>query len=383
MIGATAIWMWMVTYEPQPRHEGITARVWLEELVRPERARKEAALRAFLAMGSEGGPVLAEALSRRDSLVQRVLQWGTVKLGTIQPGWIAPATYRKESLEVLRRMGPEARSAVPAVIRALAQGIEPGEAQAFQEILTSMDAAVLRELLDVVRQTEEILVIRVVLATWKELLANGVLEADTLVAVRSSAIGFLTSTDDPVVMEAVGVIARMRSEGAAAIPHLIQVFQRPGRTTGPVAERIVLTLGRIGAEPHRVVPVLMKCVVGGDTRVRVAAVQALGAFGAEAEEAVPVLEHALGDADPYVRGRAALALGQIGAAAVPAVGGLASALSDQDESVQVAAIEALGAIGPGARQAVPQLYQAWSNKQSGLGRHVLAALERIEADVVE
>jgi HEAT repeat protein len=73
-------------------------------------------------------------------------------------------------------------------------------------------------------------------------------------------------------------------------------------------------------------------------------------------------------------------LGGFGPAAAFAVDALGCALADPDESVQVAAIEALAAIGPAARPAVPLLQRARGNRQAGLGRHVLAALGRIEGE---
>jgi HEAT repeat protein len=374
---------WLTAYRAQPRHEGISARAWLEDLVRPDRDRKAAAADAFQAMGAAAVPGLAKALNRRESPVRRALQWATANLATIDLDIVPAAQYRIEALNALARMGATARPAVPALLGVLEDGPDPPEARAIQAILTAMDADMIAELLPVLERTEDLQVVRVTLATWNELLSPALVRADVLTAVRSRAIGYLAWSDDQVVIAAVSVLGRLKTEGATAIPHLIEVLRTPSRTTGPVAEQVVLALGRIGCEPGLVVPVLAGCLSEEDPRLRIRAVTALAMFGPEAAAAAPALEQALADADPYVRGRAALALGQLGTAAAPAVSGLAAALSDQDESVQVAVIEALGAIGPQARPALPQLHRAWSNKQSGLGHQVRAALKRIETDSLE
>jgi hypothetical protein len=380
MLACIPCWTWLDHHGTQPRHQGLTARSWLEELVQPQRERSEPAMEAFLSMGADAVPVLAEALGRRDSPVKRALEWGTSRLGTLRVGFIPAAEYRRSSLNALRRMGPDARGAVPAVLRLLERGIDLQEAQQIQAILTAMNADVIAGLLPVAEGTDDLLVVRVVLACWDQLLVRAVLDPVVLAAVRSQTIRFLESTDDHVVLAAIGVLGRLGTNGAPAIPDLLQVLSTSGRTTGPLAEGVVLALGRIRSDPDQVVPVLAACIAGGDAGMRIRALAALEGFGSEAGAAMPALKEALADIDPYVRGRAALALGHMGAVAAGALDALTAALSDQDESVQVSVIRALGAVGPDARSAVPQLHRAWSNKQSGLGRHVLAALARIEAE---
>jgi hypothetical protein len=380
MLAGIGFGTWLDQHVAQPRHHGITARSWLEELVQPQRERSEPAIEAFLSMGADAVPVLAQALGRRDSPVKQALQWGTTKLGTSRMKLIPAAEYRRSALDVLCRMGPVARGAIPAVLRMLEQGVDRQDAHQIQSVLTAMDADMIATLLPVAEGTNDILVVRVVLGCWNQLLLGAVVEPAVLAAVRSQTIRFLESTDDHVVLAAIGVLGRLGSTGAPAIPDLIKVLSTPGCSTGPLAEGVVLALGRIGSDPDQVVPVLAGCIAGGDAGMRIRALAALERFGSEAGAAVPALEEALADIDPYVRGRAALALGHMGAVAAGALDGLTAALSDQDESVQVSVIRALGAIGPNARPAVPQLHRAWSNKQSGLGGHVLAALARIETE---
>jgi HEAT repeat protein len=172
-----------------------------------------------------------------------------------------------------------------------------------------------------------------------------------------------------------GALGSFGAEAASAVPALIRGLWHPD--DGAFAA-VADALGRIGKGAQAAGPALMRGLTHESAFTRAAAARNLVQVKAEPTMLVPALARALEDQDGYVRAQVAWALGQMGEAASPAISVLERVLFDQDESVQIAVIEALGAIGPGARSAVPQLQRARSNKQSGLGRHVVAALESIE-----
>jgi HEAT repeat protein len=185
----------------------------------------------------------------------------------------------------------------------------------------------------------------------------------------------LETGDARLRIEAAKALGMFGCSAEAAVAALTRALWSPDdEAFASVAD----ALGRIGAGAQESGPALMQGLGHEQPFIRALAAISLTRVQADPEMLVPALARALGDPDPYVRGRLAWALGELGAAAAPAVDRLAETLWDQDESVQVAAIEALGAIGTQALPAVPHLHRARSNKQSGLGRHVLAALARIE-----
>jgi HEAT repeat protein len=145
-----------------------------------------------------------------------------------------------------------------------------------------------------------------------------------------------------------------------------------------VFAEVAHALGSAGPAARAAAPDLIRGLSHARPIVRASAAMNLARVRADPGLALAPLVDLLRDEDGYVRSRAAWALGQYGADARGAVGDLAEALHDSSETVQIAVIEALGSIGPGAIGAVDDLKRARSNRQAGLGRFVLAALERIE-----
>lgn len=102
-------------------------------------------------------------------------------------------------------------------------------------------------------------------------------------------------------------------------------------------------LGRIGAEPSQVIPVIRRELVDLDHMTRYGAVVALGRFGPRAQEAIPDLVASAGDPEWTVRREAATALGRVGS--LDGVPTLRALLVDKTPAVQTTAITALFTLG--------------------------------------
>jgi HEAT repeat protein len=186
-----------------------------------------------------------------------------------------------------------------------------------------------------------------------------------------------------------------------------------------VRVRVLTALGSLGAQAHRVLPVLRAALketaikdddesvrtyaahallqVGPEPDTEVAglidslqnelevlrfhAAIALGNLGGDARPALPVLIHtALWDEDPAVRVEAAVALWKIDRTGPLVIPALIKALADDNELICWIAADCLGQIGSEARQAVPALQQALRRpfKIALIRRGVALALERID-----
>jgi HEAT repeat protein len=122
------------------------------------------------------------------------------------------------------------------------------------------------------------------------------------------------------------------------------------RADAPQADRIVRSLASLGP---RVVPHAQRALKDPDRRAT--ALQMLGRLGPEAAPAVPNLVEVLKSEDPTVRAEVLQILGDIGPQAEPAVAAATTALEDPDRNVVLTASYCLGKIGPQAKAAIPGL----------------------------
>ena len=112
---ATAV-LCAVWFNRGARYQGKSARHWVGQLVRNETAAR----RALLELGPASVPALADAVSARQSWLEKKLESFRPRL----PRWIArrlpspvEASVRQErALEVLDELGPSAAPAIPALL---------------------------------------------------------------------------------------------------------------------------------------------------------------------------------------------------------------------------------------------------------------------------
>ena len=111
---------------------------------------------------------------------------------------------------------------------------------------------------------------------------------------------------------------------SGAVPDLRFAFRRAkaigcSNGQGP-AHSAAYPRAKIGANPERVVPLLILSLQDRHPQVRAEAVEALGLFGAKAKVAIPALSVALHDKDPFIREMAGEALNRIDPEAVTELG---------------------------------------------------------------
>jgi HEAT repeat protein len=215
-------------------------------------------------------------------------------------------------------------------------------------------------------------------------------------------IDLTRDADDSMRWEATRAIRLIGPAASAAEARLIELLSDEKRS---VRVEAAFALWKLAAR-RQAVDVLGQCLEDPDEFARLTAAVHLAEIGPDAEPALPALIRALADQSPPVPGAAARALGKIGPrakAAVPALlqssfrPGQGSAVADSakgigpeavpalivgldDPAVRATAAESLGKLGTGASAAVPRL-RALVNNAPGKERHVLAlALWRIIRD---
>jgi HEAT repeat protein len=239
---------------------------------------------------------------------------------------------RTKAAEVLGRMGPVAKSAIPALADLLK---EPSAdvCVPFAVALWKIDRRV--------AETVPVLVsaLRGPLTSRP---ANG-----------ASAPGFGTSSRrQPGFQQAADALGQMGPEARAAVPALTELLKDPRLLS--YRPSYAWTLFKIDRAAAGVAVAALLEVLDGKvhpTRLsakafsvaRHEAMSTLGQVGGK--DAVGALANALADADPAIRQEAAKALGTMGAPAREAVPSLRKALADPEEAVRSQAMSALEKIG--------------------------------------
>jgi len=193
--------------------------------------------------------------------------------------------------------------------------------------------------------------------------------------------------DDPTVLRQVADLLAEESEirttaqktlvkaGPRAIPVLVEKLEARWDRTGE--EEILGTWGMAGPALGEIgrpaLPAVLRAL--NDSSRRMGAAEALRVMGKQAApDAVPALIAHAKDPDDHVRCTVFSALAAMGPAASLAIPALIAALDDPDGICAEIAASALGAIGPAARSALPALERLLQKKGSPI---VKGAIERI------
>jgi HEAT repeat protein len=177
------------------------------------------------------------------------------------------ADVRRAAAKGIAEMGPDAKSATPALI-------------------------------DVLKKDKDVFVRRFAAQ------ALGDVEADPKIAVPALASVLGESDKKELVEAAVTSLGKM---GSTAVPPLIDAVKKKGGTptkpkgqkpmattdgTALVRTKAIEALGNIGAKAKPAVPVLIEALK--DANVRTEAAEALGNIGPDAKDAIPALQEAAG-----------------------------------------------------------------------------------------
>jgi hypothetical protein len=186
---------------------------------------------------------------------------------------------------------------------------------------------------------------------------------DTLVqfgrVAVSKVVPLLSSGERRDVINAAGILGRIRLEPKLAVPALAKALEHPD---AQVREKVVEALENFGPDAEPAVASLLQTLtktVQTDLQKQIA--YTLGEIGPTASAGVPqLIDFVKSSKDPegFLNVVAAEALGKIGPAAAASVPVLIAALKSDDVRLPTVAAEALGSIGAEAKAAIPALIEA-------------------------
>jgi HEAT repeat protein len=269
-------------------------------------------------------------------------------------------TARWDAVLLLGNLGPVARSAVPALIRAAHEKEErPGDNAELQRFVpwalgkigagNNASIAVLVEGLKL--QSEAGLHVHAI-NSLRDL--GEAAKRDT--AALSALTEALRNRDLEVRIAATNALLKIDPEAAAkagVLPFETMVTALTAALkSGRAEERYVaaVSLGQPGQTDERIISALIVTLSDNDERVRGQAAVSLGLLGQRDDRVITALIAAVSDAAPLVRCHAAEALGNLGRADDTVITALAKALGDRSSgySVNYYATDALVRLGPEA-----------------------------------
>jgi HEAT repeat protein len=256
-----------------------------------------------------------------------------------------PLAYR--AVQALGQIGPDAVSAVPALNQLFGKDVVPDDV-----IITALErigAPPTRNWVeDLLRGTDSGMV--------HYLIRLGPRAREAVPALKKA----LSNPEPQVRYNSAAALAFNEPAVAEAIPVLLDALGHYGGNDLDVSD-VPNALARFGRRASAAIPKLAELVIGGSSDQ--ALFEALVEVDPDGTQCVPVLIAALEDADADVVAIAADCLGLLGPRAKTAVPALARALSRDFENDQlldmhkpfVSAVTALRRIGPGAKGAIPIL----------------------------
>lgn len=234
----------------------------------------------------------------------------------------------------LARLGPAARSALPALLRALVECEVDAAAESFARAISSTGPEATGSIIESLRREPLreaaerglVLALRALAPETTPRLEEGLGDPSTRVRAASAS-----------ALAAAGPAAR------GTFPSLLKALDDP---QGAVRAAAANALGALGHDAVDAAPALARVLMDVEPAARAAAVLALAAVGLEAEKVLPLLARALGDPDLSVRRPAAAALLAMGPEARDAAGTVVGALRDADADVRATAAALLARLAP-------------------------------------
>ncbi len=253
---------------------------------------------------------------------------------------------RDAACRILMSFGPEARTAIPALI-AMARE-EWSDSPELDRQTLALDRSAIQALVKITLKTES---------------------AGQVIAVLTELVREKSPKRCAAVVEA---LVEFGPAAESAVPTMIRALSwrvptdRRTMFDRAVAIKALIRIAPGSKSSGEVIAALGVVVRTGDPGLQVDAANALGELGPAAESAVPDLIRAIEEAAPekrfQVTWRASVALGRI-APCTKSAGKTIAALHallrirPADENFQIAAADALGDFGPAAESAVPDLIQ--------------------------
>jgi HEAT repeat protein len=371
--------------------EARTALPALKTALDDEEKVRNAALRVLFRLGREGVPLLCHALAKQALDVRR-----------------AAANY-------LGEIGPPAKDAVPALLRACWDDHDAVRVAAAESLLRIDPALARRHVVAPLIKVVE----REVGSTYPAIMLLRKIGPEAHAAVPA-LIRALGSSEGSIPQAAAEALGCMGEAGKPAVPALLARLEDESHEVRVAAALALWRLGRRGAAMAALLEEVQNEVK--ECGARYQALGALAEIGPEASQALPALRRALLDRDdpsrPWVAwalwrierrvefpgyvvdyrqdalraliqmlpGKRASAsetdpswvLRSIGPEAEAAVPALLDYLQNEDWAVRLAAVETLAAIGPRVKDAVPALKALLGEVDSTLRLGCAVAISRID-----
>jgi CubicO group peptidase (beta-lactamase class C family)/HEAT repeat protein len=242
----------------------------------------------------------------------------------------ANAGVRLRAVQALGETGPEAREAVPYLIKALDDGD--------------------REV------------------CWNSARALGKIGTEAVPAL----IRALEDDNENIRLGAAVALGAIGPGAKDAVPSLMRALKDRNDN---IRENAAEALGKIGPDARQAVQALIHSLSDEDPFLNGRAADALGRIG---KDAVPALREALKDGNGNVRWCSAIALGKMGRDAANALPALVLALNDTNENVRWCSTVALRNVGENTGGAVPALLRLLHDKDADVRWGAYQALERID-----
>lgn len=335
-----------------------------------EAARREAAAEVLGRIGPparEAVPALLAALKDKNSAVALTAALALAEVDSTRAGPVMPlladSLNAPGAAAALANIGPDARAAVPALIAALKPRKDATHA-------------------DVLRAGARLALARIGTPAVPALIEALKDKREGVAPLAGEALGWILPPPKeaiPALRQAIandraqaGVYVRalgqLRSAARAAVPDLIALL--PDAASRSEAARALMRIDPDQAE--KAVPLLVKDLQAPEEAQRQRAVVALGRLGPRAKAAAPDLVNA-------VRGGqltepALLFLPRLGRGAIPS---LVDLLADKDVKYRQAAVMLLYDLGPAACEALPALIIALSDADSAVRIGAARVMEMI------
>lgn len=280
----------------------------------------------------------------------------------------ANAIVQSQAAFEIARMGEAAKSAVPALLRALGSkeaGVRSAATKALDKI-GPVTAEVVPALTKAVADTD-----------WGVQEAAIISLAGMGPAAKSSSPALIRALDNPFVGEqSVAALIAVAPGDKDVLAVLVKALAHPN---DKVRAAVLAALGKAGACGGDNLPLVIGALSDKRSEVRARAAEVLCGLGRDsAPQIVPALVKALDDKDGGVRRSAVRSLGRMGSGFPEVLTAIRGRLDDQDMNVCYESMDALAEMGPAASAAVPELAKQADNFGRGNLRGMAArALGRI------
>jgi len=279
------------------------------------------------------------------------------------------AGVRWAAADSLGRIGPAAKSAVPALAAALEdKEIRSIVADALAGIGPEAKQAV-PGLVQIVRNEKE--------PSLRYTAGVALVRIDKTAAGPAAPLlaEALRNPDGRYRHDAIMLLISIGPAGKEATPVLTEMLLRDKQLYARHMAALALGYGR---DPRSVAPLLEALEKDSESAVRNTALQSIGLLGADATAAVPALEARLKDADVGARIVSAEALWRINKDAKKAVPVLVDALKDKNDYMVGIASGVLGRMGADAKGAVPDLIGLLKSPREPVRRTAAHLLKSID-----